>query len=148
MNSDSLPPLLAADEPDPVSAHNAQGRSPLLIVVDHAARRIPRKLQGLGLPESELQRHIAWDIGALAVGRKLADRLDAALIAQNYSRLVIDCNRDPAVESAIPSRSTYASPGSSGSVAAYASAPSIAPEYAYTACNPPTMSTTADPSRV
>jgi predicted N-formylglutamate amidohydrolase len=74
-------------------------------VVDHASRRIPHRLGDLGLPASELRRHIAWDIGSLAVARKVAAALDAPLIAQNYSRLVIDCNRDPEVASSIPTMS-------------------------------------------
>ena len=45
--------------------------------------------------EADLARHIAWDIGIAGVGRQLADRLDACLIMQPYSRLVIDCNRPP-----------------------------------------------------
>jgi predicted N-formylglutamate amidohydrolase len=49
-----------------------------------------------------LQRHIAWDIGALNVARQAAAALDAVLVAQNYSRLVIDCNRDPKVATSIP----------------------------------------------
>jgi predicted N-formylglutamate amidohydrolase len=59
-------------------------------------------LNDLGLPAAELQRHIAWDIGALEVARQVAAALDAALVAQNYSRLVIDCNRDPKVPTSIP----------------------------------------------
>jgi predicted N-formylglutamate amidohydrolase len=94
--------LLAADEPPPVIAVGRQGRSNFVIVVDHAGRRIPRRLNGLGLAESELQRHIAWDIGALSVARQVAAALDAPLVAQTYSRLVIDCNRDPKVVSSIP----------------------------------------------
>jgi predicted N-formylglutamate amidohydrolase len=72
-----------------------------VIVVDHASARIPRGLGDLGLPPTELGRHIAWDIGALAVARLVADALDAPLVAQNYSRLVIDCNRDPNVPTSI-----------------------------------------------
>jgi predicted N-formylglutamate amidohydrolase len=94
--------LLGADEPPAVLEAGRHGRSNFVIVVDHAGRRIPRRLQDLGLPESELRRHIAWDIGALGVARRMALALDAALVAQNYSRLVIDCNRDPAVPSSIP----------------------------------------------
>ncbi|HWX32729.1 MAG TPA: N-formylglutamate amidohydrolase [Steroidobacteraceae bacterium] len=94
--------LLAPDEPPPVIAVGRQGQSNFVIVVDHAGRRIPRRLNGLGLSESELQRHIAWDIGALGVARQVAAALDAPLVAQNYSRLVIDCNRDPKVVSSIP----------------------------------------------
>jgi len=94
--------LLAADEPPPVLEAGLQGRSSFLIVVDHASARIPRCLGSLGLAQSELQRHIAWDIGALAVAQQVAAALDAPLIAQNYSRLVIDCNRDPEVATSIP----------------------------------------------
>jgi len=70
--------------------------------VDHAGRRIPRRLGGLGLPPQELERHIAWDIGSLALARRVAAALDAPLVAQAYSRLVIDCNRDPQVPTSIP----------------------------------------------
>ena len=97
--------LIAADEPPAVVAANRQGRSSFVIVVDHASPRIPRRLHDLGLPAAQLQRHIAWDIGALAVARQVAEALDAPLVAQNYSRLVIDCNRDPTVATSIPTLS-------------------------------------------
>jgi predicted N-formylglutamate amidohydrolase len=107
--------LLSADEPLPFFEVGRQGRSNFVIVVDHASRRIPRRLNNLGLPESELQRHIAWDIGALAVARQVAAALDAPLMAQNYSRLVIDCNRDPTVPSSIPKISEASEiPGNAG----------------------------------
>jgi len=94
--------LLGADEPPPFIELGRQGRSNFVIVVDHASRRIPRRLGNLGLPSAELERHIAWDIGALGVARRMAAALDAPLVAQNYSRLVIDCNRDPKVATSIP----------------------------------------------
>ena len=94
--------LLAADEPPAFLEAGRQGQSNFVIVVDHASRRIPARLGDLGLPASELQRHIAWDIGSLAVARRVAAALDAPLVAQSYSRLVIDCNRDPKVASSIP----------------------------------------------
>ena len=94
--------LLAADEPLPFLEERRQGRSAFVIVVDHAGHRIPRCLGDLGLPASELRRHIAWDIGALDVARRMSTALDAPLVAQNYSRLVIDCNRDPRVATSIP----------------------------------------------
>jgi predicted N-formylglutamate amidohydrolase len=94
--------LLEADEPPACSDYRLQGRSNFVIVVDHASARIPRRLKGLGLPAGELERHIAWDIGALAVAMRVSAALDAPLIAQNYSRLVIDCNRDPKVATSIP----------------------------------------------
>jgi predicted N-formylglutamate amidohydrolase len=94
-------PLLTADEP-PVSVYNAGGASPLLLVADHAGRAIPGALDGLGVAAPELERHIAWDIGIAGVGQMLANALGAMLIQQNYSRLVIDCNRPPGAPSSIP----------------------------------------------
>ncbi len=101
MSRTMTPPLLAPDEPAPVEVDRPDGRSPLFLTCDHGGRRIPRSLGTLGLPESELQRHIAWDIGVLAVARMMSQQLDATLIAQTYSRLVIDCNRDLSVASSI-----------------------------------------------
>ena len=98
----SIERLLGADEPPAFTESRPQGRSNFVIVVDHASARIPRRLHNLGLPAEELKRHIAWDIGALAVAQHVSDALDAPLIAQNYSRLVIDCNRDPKVATSIP----------------------------------------------
>jgi predicted N-formylglutamate amidohydrolase len=94
--------LLAADEPPPVLASRRDGRSVFVIAVDHASRRIPRCLATLGLAQSDLERHIAWDIGALAVAQHVSAALDAPLVAQNYSRLVIDCNRRPGDPGSIP----------------------------------------------
>lgn len=94
--------LLGPDEPPPVIESGRHGLSNFVIVCDHAGKRVPRRLQGLGLPAAELDRHIGWDIGALSVARQVAAALDAPLVAQAYSRLVIDCNRDPAVDSSIP----------------------------------------------
>jgi predicted N-formylglutamate amidohydrolase len=94
--------LLAADEPPAVLEIGRDRPSAFVVAVDHASARIPRRLGNLGLPAAELARHIAWDIGALEVARRVADALDAPLVASNYSRLVIDCNRDPRVTSSIP----------------------------------------------
>jgi predicted N-formylglutamate amidohydrolase len=99
--------LLAPDEPPPFLEARRQGRSNFVIVVDHASARIPRRLESLGVPAAELQRHIAWDIGALAVAEHVSAALDAPLVAQNYSRLVIDCNRDPRVATSIPTISEH-----------------------------------------
>jgi len=93
--------LLASDEPPPFSVSHAEGASPFFLTGDHAGKRLPRRLGDLGLPDSELQRHIAWDIGAAGLARALADRLDAFLILQTYSRLAIDCNRPVDVPSSI-----------------------------------------------
>ncbi|MEP7030625.1 MAG: N-formylglutamate amidohydrolase [Pseudolabrys sp.] len=94
--------ILAADEPAAVAEYNVAGGSPMLLVADHAGRRMPRALKNLGLNEAECARHIAWDIGIEGVARALAERLDAHLILQIYSRLVIDCNRPPGTPESMP----------------------------------------------
>jgi predicted N-formylglutamate amidohydrolase len=94
--------LLAPDEPPAVEVYRPNGRSRFVIVCDHAGKRMPRKLNKLGLPDSEIDRHIGWDIGIAGVVRGMADALDAIAILQPYSRLVIDCNRQFDSASAIP----------------------------------------------
>lgn len=94
--------LLGAHEPAPVHAERGNGASDFVVVVDHAGRRIPQALNGLGLPDAELSRHIGWDIGALEVAIRVAEQLDAPLLAQRYSRLVIDCNRKPTSPTSVP----------------------------------------------
>jgi predicted N-formylglutamate amidohydrolase len=54
---------------------------------------------------ADLRRHIAWDVGAAEVARRMSEELDAVLVLQNYSRLVIDANRDPRVPSSVPETS-------------------------------------------
>jgi predicted N-formylglutamate amidohydrolase len=94
--------LLGAAEVPPVKEENAGGRSPFLLTCDHYGRLIPRALGDLRVSADELIRHIAWDIGIAAVAEQLSNHLGAHLIAQRYSRLVIDCNRPPGVASSIP----------------------------------------------
>lgn len=85
-----------------VTVENASGTSPVLLVCEHASRRLPAALGTLGLSEEALSAHIAWDPGALAVARNLSLRFDAALIFQNFSRLVYDCNRPPESPDSMP----------------------------------------------
>ncbi len=94
--------LLAEDEPVAFSVFRPEGVSPFFLVCDHASNRIPRRLGTLGVSATELRRHIAWDVGAADLAHRICERLDAVLVVQNYSRLVIDCNRAPEVESAMP----------------------------------------------
>jgi len=93
--------LLAPDEPQPVTVTNKGGRSPFVFVADHAGKYLPRRLQMLGLQQEDCERHIAWDIGAGAVSCLLGAVLGAVVIQQNYSRLVIDCNRMPGSETSV-----------------------------------------------
>jgi len=85
--------LLSSNDLEPVEVLGPNEPSAFFIVCDHAGRMVPRALESLGLSDDELGRHIAWDIGAAAVARRLAEALSASAILQRYSRLVIDCNR-------------------------------------------------------
>jgi predicted N-formylglutamate amidohydrolase len=88
-----------------VTVANEGGRAPFLLIADHAGTAVPRRLGDLGVGEADMKRHIACDIGILGVGTRLCALLDATFIHQHYSRLVIDCNRNPAADGAIPEES-------------------------------------------
>jgi len=70
-----------------------QGPGRFVFFCDHASNYIPLDLADLGLPATELARHIAWDIGAAGVTEALSEIFDAPAILCSTSRLVIDCNR-------------------------------------------------------
>jgi len=93
-----MQPLLRPGDPPPFSVFNEQGKAPLLLLCDHASKAVPQALGDLGIPASELARHIGWDIGGLDAAIELAKALDAPLVSSGYSRLVIDCNRWPGGE--------------------------------------------------
>jgi predicted N-formylglutamate amidohydrolase len=93
------------DWPPAVEILNDTGRSPFVLICEHASNYIPAQYGTLGLDEQELVRHIAWDIGAANVTRALSNRLDAAAFLGGYSRLLIDLNRPLHVADSIPLRS-------------------------------------------
>jgi predicted N-formylglutamate amidohydrolase len=72
------------------------------LICDHASKAVPPELNGLGLSPKDLERHIAWDIGAAEVAIFLAARFKLPAVFSGVSRLVIDCNRDPADPASIP----------------------------------------------
>ena len=114
-----MPALLEEDEEHPFLAVNAEGRSPFVLICEHASRQVPRRLGKLGLPDAELERHIAWDIGAEPVARLLSRLMDAPLALQRYSRLAYDCNRPPESPGAMPELSELTViPGNQGLTAA------------------------------
>lgn len=94
-------PLLGAADPEPVGFVDRSGLSPFVVICDHAGNAVPAALAGLGLPPEELARHIAIDVGILAVAERLAAAVEAPLIFQRYSRLVVDCNRKPTARDSI-----------------------------------------------
>ncbi len=93
--------FLSAADPTPASVVGAGRRADVLLVGDHAGNAIPRSLGDLGLGETDRARHIAWDIGVRALGTRVANLLEATFVHQPFSRLVIDCNRDPQSAAAI-----------------------------------------------
>jgi predicted N-formylglutamate amidohydrolase len=106
MTPPTLPPRSVADQwPDPVELHGAEGRSPIVLLCEHASNYIPPEYADLGVSHSELQRHIAWDIGAAQVARHLSRLMDATAFLGTYSRLVIDLNRPLGARSSIVARS-------------------------------------------
>lgn len=82
--------ILAAEAYEKVTG-NASSR--LILLCDHASNAAPPEYQGLGLAPAQLERHIAYDIGARGLTLGLAGRLGAAAVLSRYSRLLIDLNR-------------------------------------------------------
>jgi len=76
--------------------------SDVLLVCDHASNRIPIEFNQLAVNEENMRRHIAYDIGAASVARKLAKRLQAPLVLAGFSRLLVDPNRFPEDPGSIP----------------------------------------------
>ena len=77
------------------------GSAPLLLIADHASNAVPPGID-LGVAPALLDNHVAIDIGSSALTAALAAALGAPAVIASVSRLVIDCNRDPAVADVIP----------------------------------------------
>ncbi len=93
---------LGPGDPDPVEVLNPGGRAGVVLTCEHAGQAVPASLDNLGLPQEELDRHIGWDIGAYGVATRLSRLIDAPLVSQRYSRLVVDCNRPHGAPTHIP----------------------------------------------
>ncbi len=98
---DATTTLLGPGDSEPVGELNKASTSPFFLICDHGGNAVPAALADLGLPPEELGRHIGIDIGALGVATRLAERLDAPLVFQRYSRLVVDANRRPEASSSM-----------------------------------------------
>ncbi len=94
--------LIGPGDPPPFDIVNPDGAAAMLMVCDHASRAFPAGMDILGLNQSDLERHIASDIGAAEVTRRLSQKLDAAAVLAGYSRLLIDVNRQPGDPQSIP----------------------------------------------
>jgi predicted N-formylglutamate amidohydrolase len=100
--SDGGAALIGPDDPPPFERLNDESTLPLVLFCDHAGDKVPATLDGLGLDSAVFKLHIAFDIGAAEVTRRLSARLGATAVLAGYSRLVIDCNRQPGDPTAIP----------------------------------------------
>lgn len=89
--SDNLNHLLS--NRNPAVIENRHGKSPVLLICEHAGRLLPKSHGLLGINETEMASHIAWDIGAAQLAKRLSRKLNATLVMQAYSRLFFDCNR-------------------------------------------------------
>lgn len=85
--------LIAEDEPQPFLVKNPESTAPVLLVCDHATRRFPRSLGSMGLDPAARRCHLALDIGAGPLTERLAISLGVTAVLCQYSRLVVDCNR-------------------------------------------------------
>jgi len=85
--------LLSGDEPGPFQILNPLAEFPVLLVCDHASCRIPKSLGDMGLDPFARRCHLAVDIGAGPLTEKLATSLGITAVLAQYSRLVMDCNR-------------------------------------------------------
>ncbi|MEY1557565.1 N-formylglutamate amidohydrolase [Yoonia sp. R2331] len=95
MTTDATETILSDLDPDPIDIVNPDSRASVVLLCEHAGRAIPKSLGNLGLSEAVINSHRGWDIGAQVVARSVAARLNAPLVLQNYSRLLIDANRPP-----------------------------------------------------
>ena len=87
--------LLGPEDPPPVEFVPGAAGAELLFVCDHAARRVPRALGDLGLAQPEFDRHIAWDVGAADVARRLASGFAAPLVLSASAQYGTSLHRSP-----------------------------------------------------
>jgi len=93
-------PYFSPEDPKPYTLYNKDGGAPILLVCDHADIAIPASLNKLGLAPEAFNQHVALDIGSASVTKLMAKSLNAKAVLANYSRLVVDCNRqieDPTI---------------------------------------------------
>lgn len=77
-----------------VEIYNENAQGEIVFICEHASNHIPDDLNDLGLESHHLKDHIAWDIGAAAVTKNLADHFKSSAVLAGFSRLLIDPNRE------------------------------------------------------
>ncbi len=86
--------LLSLDDASPYITLNPNSITPVLLVCDHASNRFPKSLGTMGLDYLDRLSHITVDIGSRATTESLARQLNTTAILCQYSRLIVDCNRN------------------------------------------------------
>ncbi len=86
--------LLSLDDVSPYITLNPNSITPVLLVCDHASNRFPKSLGTMGLDYLDRLSHITVDIGSRATTESLAKQLNTTAILCQYSRLIVDCNRN------------------------------------------------------
>ncbi len=115
MSANEKNKLLGGTDLPPVEVVNGNSAFPVLLLCEHAGHAIPKSLGTLGISSELLMSHRGWDIGAEDVARGISEKLGAPLVIQRYSRLVIDTNRPPQSQNAIPAESDCVRiPGNTG----------------------------------
>ena len=97
--------MSAPERPPAVGRGNEAGRSPVVLICEHASNSFRRAMRRSACARAELARHIAWDIGAAALARLSRRRSMRRSSSHGYSRLLIDLNRPLRVPDSIPPRS-------------------------------------------
>lgn len=92
-NNNTVPALLSPEEPGPFKVLSPLSEKPILLVCDHASFLFPKSLGDMGLDPFARRCHLAIDIGAGPLTESLAASLGVSAVLQNYSRLIVDCNR-------------------------------------------------------
>ena len=92
-NNNDRNSLLTSSEPSPFYVVNPLSAAPILLVCDHASCRFPRALGDMGLDPFARRCHLAIDIGAGKLTETLAKSLGVTAVIAQYSRLIVDCNR-------------------------------------------------------
>ena len=89
----------------PFDVLNPESRSKFVLICDHAESSLPEEYGTLGVPGALLDEHIAYDIGAANMTRRMAETLGATAVLSRFSRLLIDPNRSPDHQGLIPMES-------------------------------------------
>lgn len=88
-----LKPAISDITSNPVERIEGSLAAGVLFLCDHAANALPKAYGTLGLAKEQLDRHIAYDIGAAWITRQLARSFAAPAVLSRFSRLLIDPNR-------------------------------------------------------